>query len=160
MNIRKSKKTYKLGILTITIALSITAFSALAYAAGSSFFQGFETDASGWDGATRVASGVNGIISASGSWHAEVASGAFTRWGGYGGIPGVQEIRVLRRFRRMAISLRSIFISMLRALHEPTTRALTLVRRLTSRMEAFAVISYLTLDFTVTRTRQAPVHAL
>lgn len=29
-----------------------------------------------------------GIISASGSWHAEAAEGAFTRWGGYGGIPG------------------------------------------------------------------------
>src|SRR4030095_7471102 len=63
----------------------------MAYAAGSSFFQGFETDASSWVGATRVASGTNGVVSASGVWHAEAATGAFvafTRWGGYGGILG------------------------------------------------------------------------
>lgn len=89
MNTRKSWQSYRLGILTVIIALSVTALGSLALAAGSSFFQGFETDTSGWvSGATRVASGTNGIISASGSWHAEAAEGAFTRWGGYGGIPG------------------------------------------------------------------------
>jgi hypothetical protein len=65
------------------------ALGTAALAAGSSFFQGFETDTSGWvQGVTRVASGTNGIISASGSYHAEAAQDAFTRWGGYGGIAG------------------------------------------------------------------------
>jgi len=87
---RKVWHSYRLGILTVIIALSVTALGSLALAAGS-FFQGFETDASGWFGATRVASGTNTIMSASGSWHAEAATGgfvAFTRWGGYGGILG------------------------------------------------------------------------
>lgn len=67
------------------------ALGTMALAAGVSYFNGFETDTNGWTGATRVASGTNGIISASGSWHAEAAAGefaAFTRWGGYGGISG------------------------------------------------------------------------
>jgi len=64
----------------------------VALAAGVSYFQGFETNTYDWTGATRVASGTNGIISASGSWHAEVANGAFTRWGGYGGIAGCSGI--------------------------------------------------------------------
>lgn len=79
----------------MTVALSVLALGTLALAAGTSFFQGFETDTSGWvSGATRVASGTNGIISASGSWHAESSGGslnsdgALTRWGGYGGIAG------------------------------------------------------------------------
>ena len=91
MNTRKFWQLSRLGILTVIIALSVTALGSLALAAGSSFFQGFETDTSGWFGATRVASGTNGIMSASGSWHAEAASGdfvAFTRWGGYGGVSG------------------------------------------------------------------------
>ena len=46
------------------------------------FFNGFETDVAGWFTPTRVASGSNGITSATGSWHAE-AGGDFTRWGGY-----------------------------------------------------------------------------
>jgi hypothetical protein len=91
VNTRKFWQLSRLGILTVIIALSVTALGSLALAAGSSFFQGFETDTSGWFGATRVASGTNGIMSASGSWHAEAASGdfvAFTRWGGYGGVSG------------------------------------------------------------------------
>lgn len=67
------------------------ALGTFAVAAGVSYFNGFETDTNGWTGATRVASGTGGIISASGSWHAEAAPGdfnAFTRWGGYGGIAG------------------------------------------------------------------------
>ena len=91
MNTRKFRQSYRLSILTVVLALSVTALGSLALAAGSSFFQGFEADASGWFGATRVASGTNGIISASGTWHAEATPGefvAFTRWGGYGGIPG------------------------------------------------------------------------
>lgn len=54
------------------------------------FFNGFETNTAGWNvfggslDATRVASGTNGIISASGSFHAEnSASGSAGNWGGY-----------------------------------------------------------------------------
>jgi hypothetical protein len=52
------------------------------------FFNGFETDISGWDAfggsynAVRVMSGSNGISSSTGNWHAEVGSAA-TNWGGY-----------------------------------------------------------------------------
>lgn len=51
----------------------------------SPFFNGFETDTSGWLGnITRVASGTNGVTSATDSYHAEVAdSSVLTRWGGY-----------------------------------------------------------------------------
>lgn len=53
--------------------------------AQANFSNGFETDISGWETPTRVASGTGGITSASGSFHATTASGAgdFTRWGGY-----------------------------------------------------------------------------
>ena len=51
--------------------------------AATNYSQGFETDTFDWSGATRVASGTNGVTSASGSFHAEVASGAFTQFGGY-----------------------------------------------------------------------------
>lgn len=54
------------------------------------FSNGFETDAAGWNvfggtfDATRVASGTNGITSASGAFHAESsASGSAGNWGGY-----------------------------------------------------------------------------
>ncbi|RIK54023.1 hypothetical protein DCC62_32030, partial [candidate division KSB1 bacterium] len=65
-------------------------------------FQGFEVDNSSWDvftglHATRVASGTNGVISKTGSFHAEAAgsgvggtqaSSAATNWGGYSFVPG------------------------------------------------------------------------
>ena len=63
------------------------------------YSNGFETDANGWEvfggsfDATRVASGTNGVTSASGSFHAEsgMGSAAATNWGGYnygaGGVP-------------------------------------------------------------------------
>src|SRR5262245_3408527 len=63
------------------------------------FFQGFEVDTSGWvpfgdDSVERVASGIDGIASQAGGFHARVTGGptaspttpnssAFTRWGGY-----------------------------------------------------------------------------
>ena len=54
------------------------------------YSNGFETNISDWDAfggsfnAVRVASGTNGITSASGSFHAEnSASGSASRWGGY-----------------------------------------------------------------------------
>jgi hypothetical protein len=61
-------------------ALVLMATGALA---ATSYSQGFETNTFDWTGATRVASGTNGVPSADGSWHAEVADGAFTRFGGY-----------------------------------------------------------------------------
>ena len=88
MNTRKLWQTSRLGLTSATFALSVVMFGAIAMAAGISYFQGFETDTTDWTATTRVSSGTNGIISASGSWHAEVASGAFSRWGGYGGIAG------------------------------------------------------------------------
>jgi len=59
------------------------------------YFNGFETDIAGWDAfggsfnATRVASGTNGVTSATGSWHAQSsggttgAGGSATNFGGY-----------------------------------------------------------------------------
>ncbi|MEA2532048.1 MAG: hypothetical protein QOG89_3692, partial [Thermomicrobiales bacterium] len=50
------------------------------------FYQGFETNTSGWTGVTRVASGTHGITSSEGDYHGEVGTGSFaavTRWGGY-----------------------------------------------------------------------------
>ena len=94
MKLRNFWQRYRLAILTLTIALSVTTFGSLVLAAGLSYFQGFETDTGGWTGATRVSSGTHGILSASGIWHAESsggtlnASGAFTTWGGYGGNAG------------------------------------------------------------------------
>ena len=57
------------------------AFAAPNQAFAASYFQGFETDTSGWTGATRVPSGTNGIPSASGGFHAQVKN-ASTFWGG------------------------------------------------------------------------------
>ncbi len=63
---------------------------------GDTFFNGFETDTSGWfttgGNITRVASGTNGVTSADGNWHAEIAvgpnngDGAFTKFGGYSNV--------------------------------------------------------------------------
>jgi PEP-CTERM motif-containing protein len=68
-------------ILPLTLATSATA--------AELYSNGFETDLSGWDvyggtyDATRVASGTNGITSASGSYHAESSSiGSAGNWGG------------------------------------------------------------------------------
>jgi hypothetical protein len=58
---------------------------ALVSTARADFVQGFETDITGWETPTRVASGTDGITSFSGGYHAETLAGAgdFTRWGGY-----------------------------------------------------------------------------
>lgn len=49
------------------------------------FFNGFETDISGWETPTRVVSGTGGVTSSSGGFHAttDARAGDFTRWGGY-----------------------------------------------------------------------------
>ena len=71
------------------VVLAVT--SALVFGIGSTasaatlYFNGFETDTSGWTGATKVSSGTNGVTSATGSSHAVAApsSTAFTTFGGY-----------------------------------------------------------------------------
>ena len=84
----KSKLAIQLSVLArsrirvgVIAALVILACGVLVYAA---FFQSFETDDSGWFGATRVPSGTHGVPSKTGAFHAEDTSqDAFTRWGGY-----------------------------------------------------------------------------
>lgn len=68
-----------LAVGVFGVAMATTASAATLYS------QGFETDTSGWYTPTRVASGTDGVPSASGSYHAETAqnAGDFTRWGGY-----------------------------------------------------------------------------
>lgn len=74
-----------------SFCLGIVALSAGLASAGEIFFQGFETDTSGWiplsSPVTRVASGTGGVSSSSGSYHATVGggspTGAFTRFGEY-----------------------------------------------------------------------------
>jgi hypothetical protein len=69
-----------------TAALFSLMVGAAPAATPSPFFNGFETDTSGWfetNEIERVASGTHGITSADGGYHAEVSDGPFTRWGGY-----------------------------------------------------------------------------
>ena len=68
--------------LCVTVALLAVVTVTVVYAA---FFQGFETDTSGWTGAVRVSTGTHGVPSESGAFHAESLqnSGSFTRWGGF-----------------------------------------------------------------------------
>jgi len=60
------------------------------------YYQGFETDTSGWYGqVTRVATGTNGIASSEGSYHAifDASSAPFTRFEGYSAVwPGSWKI--------------------------------------------------------------------
>jgi hypothetical protein len=75
----RTKKTTYLVVAAL-IAMTVT----VTYAA---FFQSFETDTSGWDGATRVPSGTRLVPSKTGAFHAEdqnLSGLTFTRWGGYG----------------------------------------------------------------------------
>jgi hypothetical protein len=66
-----------LGI-ALLLAAQAPAAAAILYA------NGFETDTAGWAATNRVASGIGGIPSASGSFHATKAAGStFTQWGGY-----------------------------------------------------------------------------
>lgn len=66
------------GVLATAAALaSQIACATLLYT------NGFESNTSDWTNTTQVASGTGGITSAGGSFHAEVTSGGFSRWGGY-----------------------------------------------------------------------------
>ena len=85
--------TKRISLFGTTIA-TVLLGTAIVFGAVLSYFQGFETDTAGWSvNTTRVASGTAGIVSASGSWHAQSgggavnASGSNTNWGGYGGNP-------------------------------------------------------------------------
>ena len=50
------------------------------------YFNGFETDIEGWYTPNRVATGSNGIPSATGGYHAEAMYGDYTDWGGYNSV--------------------------------------------------------------------------
>src|SRR5688572_23373170 len=57
----------------------------LAGVALAAFFQGFETDTTGWVGAVRVPSPTHGVTSKTGAFHAEDQNGnglTYTFWGG------------------------------------------------------------------------------
>lgn len=71
------------AVLAVTAGLMMGA--GVAQAAVVAYTNGFEVDTWDWDATTtRVASGTNDIVSASGGFHAQSsASGSFTRWGGY-----------------------------------------------------------------------------
>jgi len=86
----------KRPVTTSSAALVIfSAFSLMSAAAADAtqiFSQGFESDTAGWYSPTRVASGTDGISSASGNWHATSSGNDYTRFGGYnfgagGGVP-------------------------------------------------------------------------
>ena len=54
-----------------------------AHQASATYFQSFETDTAGWQGATRVMSGTHGVVSKIGAFHAEESgANAYTFWGG------------------------------------------------------------------------------
>ena len=73
---------------TIIRAGALTAFATTlcGSALAADFFNGFETDTSGWFNTDRVASGTDGITAASGGFYGRTGTGAgswYTNWGGY-----------------------------------------------------------------------------
>lgn len=78
-------RTRALRVVLAGALMTVMAVAPVAAATPQPFFQGFETDTAGWDGATRVMTGMLGVPSHSGSWHAQapLGSSTFTRWGGY-----------------------------------------------------------------------------
>ncbi len=82
----------KLLVAIAMIAVLVAVPTSAMAASPTPFFNGFETDTAGWNGAiTRQQSGysnaggyADGIVSASGGYHARLGTdGAFTTWGGY-----------------------------------------------------------------------------
>ncbi len=82
----------------LILLLALTLSFVIANTVSGNFFQGFETDNSGWNAfggqydATRVPTGTHGITSHTGSFHAEApgpyqlcdtSGSAATNWGGY-----------------------------------------------------------------------------
>jgi hypothetical protein len=76
----KSPVFTRSGLLTAAAAI---ASAGSAWAVDFTAANDFEHDTGGWTSATRVASGTDGVSSAAGSFHAKLAAGSFTRWGGY-----------------------------------------------------------------------------
>jgi len=77
----------------VTFCLVMTMVLVVSGVARADFYNGFETDTSGWFNTNRVASGTAGITSAGGSYHATTNyTSTYTNWGGYnfgagGGVP-------------------------------------------------------------------------
>ena len=65
-----SKETVWPGLIAVVAAalLALGAAGSAAAATPAPYFNGFETDTNGWTGANRVASGTNGVTSASGAF--------------------------------------------------------------------------------------------
>lgn len=72
----------RVSVLRVVVLAGFAA-SIGSHAAAADFFQGFETDNSGWFNASRVSSGTGGITAATGDYFGQVGVGDFTRWGGY-----------------------------------------------------------------------------
>ncbi len=81
---KQKRSLYVFAILTVLMLLSVGVAS--AGAPPLPYSNGFETDTNDWTATTRVASGTNGITSATGSWHAESSPNAFTKWDGYSSV--------------------------------------------------------------------------
>jgi hypothetical protein len=79
------KEAVRPGLIAVVAAalIALGAAGSAAAATPAPYFNGFETDTNGWTGANRVASGTNGVTSASGAWHAEAVGRPSTNWGGY-----------------------------------------------------------------------------
>jgi hypothetical protein len=76
LRMRTKKKTWVVAAGIVMAAVTVT-FAA--------FFQGFETDTSGWVGATRVPTTTHGVPSKTGTYHAEdqnLSGLTYTFWGG------------------------------------------------------------------------------
>ncbi|MGD9495742.1 MAG: PEP-CTERM sorting domain-containing protein [Armatimonadota bacterium] len=80
----------RLALLPVVVTALALSSVAWAQAPPAPFFNGFETDTSGWvdysGTVTRVPSGTDGIPSADGDYHAKVTGLCYTRWGGYSGV--------------------------------------------------------------------------
>lgn len=76
----KSPVFTRSGLLAAAVMI---ASAGSAWAVDFTAANDFEHDSGGWTSATRVASGTDGVSSAAGSFHAKLAAGSFTRWGGY-----------------------------------------------------------------------------
>lgn len=87
MKIRIKMQDCSAALVKSVVTATLVASALLAAPAGAAtlYYNGFETNTTGWTNATRVPSGSGGFPSSSGAWHATAAmgSGTFTQWGGY-----------------------------------------------------------------------------
>jgi hypothetical protein len=88
-------KSAKFMILTMMVMVTTLIFAQTVFAGAppAPYFNGFETDISGWDVSSnnpiRISSGTNGIPASAGDWYAQTTTAnqtPFTRWGGYSSI--------------------------------------------------------------------------